>query len=161
MADKVIVSREKLVSIANAVREKTGGTESLTLDEMPVSIAGVGGAVGELSQYVKFLAKPESTTVFTIANPLGGIAKKVFVRRTVNTLTSSRKIQEYIADLDFRMGVVYAVSSSGNAKYTATAVDSNANNSEFMIADGVIKLYRFNSANAWDDTNDYEVEIYQ
>jgi hypothetical protein len=45
MADKVIVSREKLVAVADAVREKTGGTESLTLDEMPGAVAGIEGAV--------------------------------------------------------------------------------------------------------------------
>ena len=40
MADKVIVSREKLVAIADAVREKTGGTDELTLDEVAGAIEG-------------------------------------------------------------------------------------------------------------------------
>lgn len=48
MADKVIVSRDKLVAVADAVREKTGNTESLTLDEMPGAIAGIdGGGEGD------------------------------------------------------------------------------------------------------------------
>lgn len=52
MADKVIVSREKLVAVADAVREKTGGTESLTLDEMPGTIVGIETGGGDLSGLV-------------------------------------------------------------------------------------------------------------
>lgn len=45
MAGKVIVSREKLVAVADAVRGKTGGTDALTLDDMPGAIAGLEGTV--------------------------------------------------------------------------------------------------------------------
>lgn len=41
MADKVIVSREKLVAVADAVRGKTGNVEALTLDEMPGVISAI------------------------------------------------------------------------------------------------------------------------
>lgn len=39
---------DKLTAIANAIREKTGGTELLTLDQMPTEIAGIetGGGGG-------------------------------------------------------------------------------------------------------------------
>lgn len=40
------VSREKLVAVADAVRKKTGGTDALTLDEMPGAIAGIEGGGG-------------------------------------------------------------------------------------------------------------------
>ena len=40
---KVIVSREKLVAAADAIREKTKTTDSLTLDEMPQKIMDIGG----------------------------------------------------------------------------------------------------------------------
>lgn len=43
MADKVIVSREKLVAVGDAVREKTGGTEALTLDELAGAVDGIKG----------------------------------------------------------------------------------------------------------------------
>lgn len=43
---RVAVSREKLVAVADAVRAKTGGTESLTLDEMPTAIEGIQGGGG-------------------------------------------------------------------------------------------------------------------
>lgn len=39
---RVAVSREKLVAVADAVRAKTGGTESLTLDEMIEKISSIG-----------------------------------------------------------------------------------------------------------------------
>lgn len=45
---------DKLTAIGDAIREKTGGTELLTLDEMPVAISGIetgGGSVsGELPE---------------------------------------------------------------------------------------------------------------
>ena len=122
---------------------------------------GGGGSVGEFTKYAKVIATPASTTSFTIQNPLGGIAKKVFVKRLADDKPSSRKIQEYIADLDFRMGVLYAVASSGSARYTVTAVDSGVNNGNFMMTEGKITLYRFNSSNTWDSNSEYEVEIYQ
>jgi hypothetical protein len=122
---------------------------------------GGGGSVGEFSKYAKVIATPSSTTSFTITNPLGGIAKKVFATRLATDAPSSRKIQQYIADLDFRMGVLYAVASSGNARYTVTAVNSGVNNGNFMITEGTITLYRYNSANTWDANSEYEVEIYE
>ena len=39
----------KLEAIGNAIREKTGTTEKMTLDQMPVAISGIttGGGEGE------------------------------------------------------------------------------------------------------------------
>lgn len=122
---------------------------------------GGGGSVGEFTKYAKVIATPASTTSFTITNPNGGIAKKVFVQRLADDKPSSRKIQQYIADLDFRMGALYAVASSGSARYTVTAVDSGVNNGNFMMTEGKITLYRFNSSNTWDSNSEYEVEIYE
>jgi len=36
---------DKLTDIADAIREKTGDTELLTLDEMPDAIAGISGSL--------------------------------------------------------------------------------------------------------------------
>lgn len=38
---------EKLIAIADAIRDKTGGTEGMTLDEMPTQIAGIETGGGE------------------------------------------------------------------------------------------------------------------
>ena len=35
---------DKLTAIANAIRAKTGGTDTLTLDEMVLEIGNIGGA---------------------------------------------------------------------------------------------------------------------
>ena len=42
---------DKLSAIGNAIREKTGGTDLLTLDQMPAEIANIqgGGTVEELT----------------------------------------------------------------------------------------------------------------
>ena len=42
---------DKLTAIANAIRAKSGGTELLTLDEMPVAISEITGGVAE--PYIK------------------------------------------------------------------------------------------------------------
>lgn len=122
---------------------------------------GGGGQVGEFTQYAKFVATPASSTSFTIENPLGGIAKKVFVERTVTDVTSSRKIQQYIADNDFAMGVLFATATDGGARYTVKGVNSGVSNGEFMMTDGKVTMYRYNSANTWDANSEYVVEIYQ
>lgn len=43
---KYIVEESRLVNIADAIRGKTGGTETLTLDQMPTEIAGISGGSG-------------------------------------------------------------------------------------------------------------------
>lgn len=48
MSDQVVVSRGKLVAVADAIRAKTKTTEALTLDEMPSAIEAIqGGGSGE------------------------------------------------------------------------------------------------------------------
>ncbi len=44
MADKYIISGSKLTAIADAIRAKTGGTDTLTADQMAAAIAGIKGA---------------------------------------------------------------------------------------------------------------------
>ena len=49
---------DKLTAIANAIREKTGGTELLTLDQMPTEIAGIetgGGGASVAEKDVNFI----------------------------------------------------------------------------------------------------------
>ena len=43
MADKYIISVTKLTAIADAIRAKTGGTDTLTADQMAAAIAGIKG----------------------------------------------------------------------------------------------------------------------
>lgn len=175
-----------MTALADEVRELSGKTGKLTLENMTDEVAsgngtisdqtaliaqisqalegkaaGGGGSVGEFTKYAKVTAKPKSTVSFVIANPLGGKAKLVFVTRLADDKPSNRVIQQYLADANFGMGVLYAVASSGSVRYAVTAVASGVNNGNFMMTDGSITLYRFNSSNTWDDDSEYEVEIYE
>lgn len=122
---------------------------------------GGSGAVGNFTKYAKIIATPSSSTSFVIENPLGGIAKKVFVRRLVDTATSSRRCTKLIADNDLGIGVGEYIDTSGRVRYTFTNTSGSISNSQFKMAEGTITLYRYNSANTWDSSNEYEVEIYQ
>lgn len=53
---------DKLSAIGSAIREKTGGTELLTLDAMPVAIQGIQTGGGELKyiQMVKSFPMPKN-----------------------------------------------------------------------------------------------------
>ena len=53
---------DKLSAIGSAIREKTGGTELLTLDAMPVAIQGIQASGGELKyiQMVKRFSMPKN-----------------------------------------------------------------------------------------------------
>lgn len=115
---------------------------------------------GGLSQYIKIKAKPDSASSFTIENPLGGIAKKVFVQAT-SELKSTVTIRKYAADYDFGISAIQLASSSEKRRYAAIMVDGTPGNQQFSISDGVIRFNRVNSANPWDVNSEYEVEIYQ
>lgn len=53
---------DKLSAIGSAIREKTGGTELLTLDAMPTAIQGIQAGGGELKyiQMVKSFSMPKN-----------------------------------------------------------------------------------------------------
>lgn len=121
-----------------------------------------GGVVdlGTLTKYAKIIAKPAERASFVIVNPLGGIAKKVSVRKTT-AVTSSRRCQKYLADFDLGIGVGEYADTSSTVLYSVSKTEGTVNNGNFKMTEGTITLYRFNAANTWDDTADYEVEIWQ
>ena len=121
-----------------------------------------GGGAGDVPKYAKIIAKPETAVSFTIANPLGGIAKLVKAHRVATNETENRKVKKYIADGDYGIGAVELISTAGIVRYAVTqAEDDDPGNAQFAIFDGVIKLYRHSSANTWDSDSEYVVEIYQ
>ena len=84
MANKAIVSSDKLKAIANAIRTKTGKTEMLSLDEMPSEIEGIetGGGSGEdlvtqiLMRTITSYSNHEITTLGSNAfNGCGNLSK--------------------------------------------------------------------------------------
>lgn len=126
--------------------------------EVNVNVPTGGGGS---SNYAKFTTTTDSATSFIIENPLGGIAKKVSIKAISPTTTSTRKIHLCCADWDVRIGAVKAVNSSGSAVYSMNGTDSTPNNGQFRITEGFITVYRYNSANTWDTTCEYEIEIFQ
>lgn len=120
-----------------------------------------GGGSGGDTKYIKFTAKPESTTSFSIQNPLGGIAKIVSINRVSGTATSNIKISKCVVSWGIKYGAVYAVYTGGTVKYGIDGVTGSPNNAQFTVTDGTIKIYRYNSSTTWDDSNEYEVEIWQ
>lgn len=120
-----------------------------------------GGNLGGLTKYAKIIATPSTTTSFVIENPLGGIAKKVSVQRITNVAISSRRCQKYLADFELGIGAAQYVDTSGTARYVVTKTEGTVNNTYFKMTEGVITLYRYNASNVWDNTTEYEVEIWQ
>lgn len=57
MSDQVVVSRGKLVAVADAIRAKTKTTEALTLDEMPSAIESIQGGGADSSIEVALIQK--------------------------------------------------------------------------------------------------------
>jgi hypothetical protein len=148
----------------NRIRNEVNGQSAL-IEQIAYALegkaaGGSGGAIGNLTKYTKIIATPQSTTSFTIDNPLGGIAKKVSIQRVNTEPTSSRRCLKYLADYDLEMGVGYYTDTGGSARYTSVRTAGTVSNSQFKMTEGSIIIYRYNSANAWD-TSEYEVEIWQ
>lgn len=162
----VLVEESTLQSIADSIRAKSGKTEKMLPSAMASEITNLpsGGGVGNLTKYTKFIATPDSSLGFIIQNPLGGIAKKVFVK-IVEPLESGSGIEEYIADNDFLIGVMKVRTSSNDVnKYVATGVPATSpsvGNSRFKIAEGTIELKQYSVTYPWKVSREYEVEIYQ
>lgn len=117
-------------------------------------------ANGGSENYAKFTVKPTSTTSVTITNPLGGIAKCFVIRRLSDTAPSSQKVYECVGSYDPPLGALKFASETNTVRYVMQRTSGSINNSYFKITEGSIEVYRFNSANTWDTTSEYEVEIF-
>ena len=65
---------DKLSAIADAIRDKTGGTEEMTLDQMAVAIAGIetgGGSGGANGIYMAKVTPAEDIITMSINHNLG------------------------------------------------------------------------------------------
>ena len=144
-----------------------GGTSKRLLtagkycDRDIVVTAEGGGQVGEFTQYAKFIAKPASTTSFVIENPLGGIAKYISVIMKPYELTARRRCRKYAADYNLGIAVGEYSDTDSLVLYTSKLTTGTVGNATFKITEGEIILYRYNSANAWETSAEYEIEIYQ
>ena len=55
---KVAITKEKLTAVADAIREKAGTTEELTLDEMPTKIAEIETGGGDVDCWISGVGQP-------------------------------------------------------------------------------------------------------
>ncbi len=93
---------DKLSAIGSAIREKTGGTELLTLDAMPVAIQGIQAGGGELKTIVASQSYnySSSMTSFTIQNnnfPESGVDFALVISADTNSLNFPIGIYDYKA----------------------------------------------------------------
>ena len=139
--DAVLTEQEELIAtLQDTLRSKASG----------------GGS----ENYAKFTVKPTSTTSLTIPNPLGGIAKYFTIRRLSDTTPSSQKVYECVGSYNPPLGAIKFASESSTVRYAIQRTSGSINNAYFKITEGTIQVYRYNTANTWDTTSEYEVEIF-
>lgn len=82
---------DKLSAIGSAIREKTGGTELLTLDAMPTAIQGIQAGGGEL-KYLKIQFYNKYLESFTNENlPKNGTIGSIIWGRTYSSSSKANK----------------------------------------------------------------------
>ena len=82
---------DKLSAIGSAIREKTGGTELLTLDAMPVAIQGIQAGGGKL-KYLKIQFYNKYLEPFTNENlPKYGTIGSIIWGRTYSSSSKANK----------------------------------------------------------------------
>ena len=98
---KYVVDSESLTAIADAIREKTGKTESLTLDEMPTEVASIktggGGSTG-VSKMALFVSGQPFTLTAEDLDGANLIRADVFYKSMLTEITvpsSVKTIENY------------------------------------------------------------------
>ena len=184
-ADKVKNQIQTLIDTAN---EKTGNNDATLTNAIGSLVDGFGVAEdldlvltqqeslinelksvlqekasggGSANNYAKVYITPESSTSITIENPLGGIAKCFVMRRLSDTAPSSQKVYECVGSYDPPLGALELASESNTVRYAIQRTNGSINNAYFKITEGKIQVYRYNTANTWDTTSEYEVQIWQ
>lgn len=118
MADKVIISKSKLVALGDVIREKTGSSEKMTVDVMTETMRNHSGGKEEVTEYLmadyaqEKLPLWEGTTI-----PNSGFLTNVYF----NTEMSIEEVEELVSKLDLvetsRWGItsnIYIVASDSN-----------------------------------------------
>ena len=130
------------------------------------SQGGGSGEVGGITQYVKTYATPQLNNLFTIVNPLGGLAKKVSITCPQGSPTESTAgmIQKYSMDTSVGLGAMHYIhATNGSIACSGSRQESTANtNARFAILEGKIEAKSYASSNGmWDVNCEYEIEIWQ
>lgn len=149
---------EKLSTLETAITELE--------EELGRKASGGGGDVGGLTQHARVYATPEIGGLFTITNPLGGLARKITITCPDGspTLTASGMIQKCTMDADVGLGSLYYIhATNGAISCTGTRQEATANaNARFAISEGLINAKSYASSNGtWDTTCEYVIDIWQ
>ena len=148
-----------------SVRLQTAG-KYCDRDIIVTAEGGGSGNIGGLSQYVKIYAIPQINNLFTITNPLGGLAKKVSIRCPQGSATETKAgmIQKYSMDTSVGLGAMYYIhATNGSIACSGARQEATANaNARFCISEGKIEAKSYASSNGmWDTDCEYEIEIWQ
>lgn len=136
---------DKLSAIGSAIREKTGGTELLTLDAMPVAIQGIQAGGGELKyiQMVKSFSMPKNksgTQTITNTNLPTNYTFVMVMNGAITRYNASTGIVERVqsgGDID---GVSYYI---GYDKTTQTVSIGWSNASTVSVSSRDYYIYAF------------------
>ena len=125
--EKYIVEGVKLSAIADAIRGKTGGVEAMTLDQMPLEIAGIqtgggGGLAYDMGEFVL-----DSDIVFDITNgiphALGEKPDFVLIWTDDFSDLSEENVSPY--DTATSIGYMWLNGLTGMAQYLTSVVSND------------------------------------
>lgn len=133
MADKVIVSKSKLTAIGDAIRSKTGKTDSMTLDTMSTAITNIssssgGGGGGNTescevtvsrisspmnTEYVLYYTTP-SLEIATLTAPAEGFTATIYcAKNTIIALKNYPGLSSVGGSITRLLSVNFCVTGSG------------------------------------------------
>ena len=139
MANKVVVSSDKIAAIANAIRTKTGNSDLMSLDDMPTQIASIEGG-GSADTRFKELVEGTITDVVD------------------NTITTTNSYAFYANENLANVSLTSLISLGSYSFSKCTALASvdlpslNANVSTFVF-DGCTALQQVNIPNSTGANN--------
>lgn len=98
----------KMAAIADAIREKTGGTDALTLDGMAAAIAGIEAGGGGGSMKTGVITPAESTQTLTIEHGYGSDDYNFFAITAIDRVGSYSKAVSSATAYRFNSSQSYA-----------------------------------------------------
>ena len=88
MAELIIAEKQNLVDIADAIRAKTGTTESLSLSEMPSMVTGISGGM-TLPELTNEGTASDLLSGKQLINQNGGVVTGTIATKTSSDLTAN------------------------------------------------------------------------
>ena len=156
---------DKLTAIGNAIREKTGGTELLTLDQMPTEISNIQGGGGG-SWSTATITAPTTTynKTFDISNYVSDDNKNwmLFLSATYNSSSSweTAFIAPFLSELydsTKTYGLIYTRSRNNNGSSSGNTNILGYSNGFFSDPLNTDKVKYSNGVISWTGSNTYQL----